>query len=50
MFLSKGRRRLRFESQVSLEDAIQELCWALENKVIQEPESDRYRNYPAILV
>jgi nucleoside-diphosphate-sugar epimerase len=46
----KARRVLGFEAQLSLEEGINELCWALENKVIQEPQSDRYRNHPAILV
>lgn len=46
----KARRVLGFEAQLNLEEGINELCWALENKVIQEPQSDRYRNHPAILV
>ena len=45
----KARRVLDFEAQLSLEEGINELCWALENKVIQEPQSDRYRNHPVIL-
>ncbi len=46
----KARSILGFEAQLSLEEGINELCWALENRVIQEPQSDRYRNHPAILV
>jgi nucleoside-diphosphate-sugar epimerase len=46
----KARKVLGFEAQLSLEEGINELCWALENKVIQEPQSDRYRNHPAILI
>jgi nucleoside-diphosphate-sugar epimerase len=46
----KARRVLGFEAQMSLEEGISELCWALESRVIQEPQSDRYRNHPPILV
>ncbi len=46
----KARSVLGFEAQLSLEEGINELCWALENNVIWEPQSDRYRNHPAILV
>lgn len=46
----KARKALGFEAQLSLEEGINELCWALENKVILEPQSDRYRNHPTILI
>ena len=46
----KARRILGFEAPLSLEEGINELCWALKNKMIQEPQSDCYRNHPVILV
>jgi nucleoside-diphosphate-sugar epimerase len=46
----KARRALGFEARLSLEEGINELCWILENNVIQEPQSNRYRNHPAIIV
>jgi nucleoside-diphosphate-sugar epimerase len=46
----KARRMLGFEAQISLAYGIDELCWALENGVIYEPHSDRYRNHPPIVL
>jgi nucleoside-diphosphate-sugar epimerase len=46
----KARRVLGFDSHIGLEEGIDELCWALENWVIREPNSDRYRNHPPIVV
>jgi len=46
----KARSILGFEAQLSLEEGINDLCWVLENNVIWEPQSDHYRNHPAILV
>ena len=46
----KIRRTLGFEAKISIAQGIEELLWAIQNKVISDPLNDRYRNHPAILV
>jgi len=46
----KMRKVLQFEAQISLEEGIEELLWALRHGVISDPLSEKHRNHPAILV
>jgi len=45
----KIRRVLQFEPQTDLEKGIDELIWALQNRIIWEPTSDKYRNHSNLL-
>lgn len=46
----KIRRVLRFETQFTLEQGIQELLWGLQEGVITRPFDEKYRNHPNILI
>lgn len=45
----KIRRAINYETQIGLEQGIEELLWALNNGVIQDPFNEKYRNHPPIL-
>ena len=46
----KMRKVLKFEAQISIEEGIKELLWALNSGVISNPQNQKYRNHPPILV
>lgn len=45
----KIRKAINFETQISLEEGIEELLWSLNHGVIQDPFNEKYRNHPPIL-
>lgn len=46
----KIHQRLGFRTQLSLEDGIEELTWALRAGLITEPSHERFRNHPTLLL
>jgi nucleoside-diphosphate-sugar epimerase len=46
----KIRKTIQYEAQISIEQGIEELLWALRNGIIQDPFNEKYRNHPVILV
>jgi nucleoside-diphosphate-sugar epimerase len=45
----KIRKSLNFETQMTIEQGIGELLWALKNNVILDPFNEKYRNHPPLL-
>jgi nucleoside-diphosphate-sugar epimerase len=46
----KIRNRLAFRPQLSLQDGIEELTWALRAGLFADPGHERFRNHPALLL
>jgi len=46
----KIRKMLQFETEIGLKQGILELLSLLQQGIISDPLSDKYRNHPAILV
>ena len=46
----KGRQMLQFNTLVTLEDGVDESCCASKTGVVGEPQSERYRTHPVIIL